>query len=98
MVIAANQYHRVYYVKTPQNPTAISREAYTHNILFGNTHHLHDLLYMPQHTFSSLSDWLLNNTSLKDLREISTVQKLLIFISTSTISSYNLFSLDYTAY
>jgi hypothetical protein len=68
MVIAANQYHRVYYIKTPQNPTAISREAYTHNILFGNTHHLHDLLYMPQHTFSSLSDWLLNNTSVRGCR------------------------------
>ena len=80
IIMIIDQYHAVHYIKYARNLTAVDGEAYTRDLLSGNVLRFYDLLRMPLHTFLSLYDWLSRESSLRDSKEISAVQKLAIFI------------------
>ena len=76
-----DNYIQTYYRKLPRNiPPRESERLFQALIRQGHPQRCRDVFRMPLETFLRLNEWLVSNTSLKDSRSVSTLQKLAIFL------------------
>ena len=73
-------YYQTHYIKKAYNTQLVTGDAYVRELLHSNPRRITNVLRMPVHTYLSLVDWLLENTSLKSTR-VSAIEKVAVFIS-----------------